>query len=492
MNFMDSKSKGLKRFNGLNKKLMKIMGPVNRHRIALLFAVLIITFSVFIAIRPYEQDESHYILSGMAILKGEIDPFMPFFISGYSNPFSYIVGSPLVPVIYGAAYMHGGIFLTRVVSMISVLVSIYLVYIMVRKRKGNYTIPVLILGFSSCTILLASNAFLDSIALLFMVVSLYFADSKKMFLSGLFGGLAMISKFILFLPFIFIILYMAWKRERRLFLVGLLIILVPFSILYIKMYPSIMNFVFNMRMGGLGTGSALFFIDVLQFSLPVATFLVLIMARKWHVRKHLLFLIPTITILLYHIYSLGSDSLRRHLPYMEFPAAVIIGLSLKKINPKYYIFIAIYIYLSMSNALTMVNSYPSYNLVMEEFGDVNGRVLALNQNVYMLIKGMPLNSTSSLVFDYYVLYYDDKPGSTINDYELAIKNGYFDYALISSQFPKGYEKYRMIEEMVREYYCPLYESDAPNGIDIYKRCDVGQVKEQAGTECAATASCPIC
>jgi hypothetical protein len=58
----------------------------------------------------------------------------------------------------------------------------------------------------------------------------------------------------------------------------------------------------------------------------------------------------------------------------------------------------------------------------------------------------------------------------MNDYEIALRDGFFDYALISSYSPPEYSRYTQIENLVRRYYCPYLKQYKSNGIDIYKKC----------------------
>jgi len=58
----------------------------------------------------------------------------------------------------------------------------------------------------------------------------------------------------------------------------------------------------------------------------------------------------------------------------------------------------------------------------------------------------------------------------MNDYEEALRDGFFDYALISSYSPSELTRYVQIENLVRKYYCPYFKQNKTGGIDIYKKC----------------------
>ncbi|MBI2647426.1 hypothetical protein HYW99_03025, partial [Candidatus Woesearchaeota archaeon] len=73
----------------MNKLNLKIFG----------FGILIILlYSFFILNRPYEDDEAAYIRAGQAVIKGELNPFEYVRLQQFSNPFQYMLGSPLVSI----------------------------------------------------------------------------------------------------------------------------------------------------------------------------------------------------------------------------------------------------------------------------------------------------------------------------------------------------------------------------------------------------------
>lgn len=76
------------------------------------FGILIILlYSFFIVDRPYEDDEAAYIRAGQAVINGELNPFKYVRLQQFSNPFQYMLGSPIVPIIYGFMYQMGGLYL---------------------------------------------------------------------------------------------------------------------------------------------------------------------------------------------------------------------------------------------------------------------------------------------------------------------------------------------------------------------------------------------
>jgi hypothetical protein len=181
--------------------------------------------------------------------------------------------------------------------------------------------------------------------------------------------------------------------------------------------------------------------------------------------------LPAVAVLLFQIALIDYNSLVRHLPYAEFPAAVLAGVFLKgRMNKALCAVLVAFACFSVVSAFSEANNYPSYNMISDQLADVNGKILALNLNSFMLMKGMPLNSTAETVYSYYYFNYDNVLGSEIREYEQALSEGFFDYAIISSYSSGKYSRYDMIEALVRKYYCPVLESRRPNGLDIYGRC----------------------
>ena len=107
--------------------------------------------------------------------------------------------------------------------------------------------------------------------------------------------------------------------------------------------------------------------------------------------------------------------------------------------------------------------------------NVDGKILALNSHAFILSKGWDVYATAEKVFSYYWFEYEynsttlDRK-SDMNDYETALRDKFFDYALISSYSPSEFPRYTQIENLVRKYYCPYLKQNKSNGIDIYKKC----------------------
>lgn len=438
----------------------------NNNKFYYALLIFILLYSLFIFIRPYEDDESAYILTGISIVKGELHPFKSF-----HSPLSTMMGSPLVPILYGIAYIIGGILLTRVVSLFSVMVSIYLVHKIIKNQEPKH-MYLLLIGLSSSTILIASTSYLDSIALLFLVLSIYFINDNKYLLAGIFSGLAAISKFILLLPIFVIIIYMGVFRKRWNYLHGSLIIIIPFLFFYREIVPVLIDFIYDEKIraisySGVGIPSYKFY---KYYPVMLTSALFFFVKRK--IKKHIVILAAILSIIFYHVISLDFISWGRHLPYIEFLSTILIGLNIKKIrvNKILVFFIIVYFYLSLSSAFADIYNYPSYRNIKSHLFQVDGKVLAVNPYSYALTMQIPLKSIGKNITSYHYFEYGNTSISSLEGYQKAIEDEFFDYAIVSSYSPPEYYRYQQIENHVRKYYCPLVKNNKNNGLDIYKKC----------------------
>jgi hypothetical protein len=268
-----------------------------------------------------------------------------------------------------------------------------------------------------------------------------------------------------------ILIYQIYRRDWIRYLVGALVVSLPFLLLYRHLIPIIMNFLFVTKISATSADNAGLLLGVFANALPLASVIAILSARSKRIRSYLIFLMPVVAVLLFHVALLDYNSLIRHLPYAEFPAAVLAGVLLKgKTSRVLCVVLVAFAGFSMVSAFNEMNNYPSYNLITDQLTDIDGKILALNLNSFMLAKGMPLNSTAETVYSYYYFSYDNVPGSEIREYEQALSENFFDYAFVSSYSSGKYPRYDMIETLVRKHYCPIFESRRPNGIDIYVRC----------------------
>ena len=439
--------------------------------------ILILIYVVFIFFRPYEDDESLHILSGKAIIEGKLNPFKIYYYDHYGNPFQQIIGSPLAPIIYAFGYMIGGIVLSRFFAMVFIILSLILVYKLTIKIGGNPIISLIFAGISASTILLASDSLLDSVSVFFFILSLFLINKKMDLFAGISSSLAIISKFFAFAPIFFVVVYLLIKKRIRWkFLFGMVIVLLPFVILYKELIPTILNYLFVNKIKTVGYENVKTLLIYLIGYLPLVSIICFVNIKSPIVKKYLIFFIPSIVVLSFHILTTNYLSLYRQLPFAEIPASILVGRILIKLNKKILLPIIIFfLILNLNTASIGVWNYPSYNSIENKLGDINGKILALNPHAFTLSKGWDVYATAEKVFSYYYFEYEynsttlDRK-SDMNDYETALKDNFFDYALISSYSPPEFPRYVQIENLVRKYYCPYLKQNKSNGIDIYKKC----------------------
>jgi len=435
---------------------------------------LILVYIQFIFFRPYEDDESLYILSGKAIIEGKLDPFKVYYYGHYANPFHEIIGSPLAPIIYGFGYTLGGIFLSRLFAMIFIILSLIIVYKLTYKIGGNTIISLIFAGISSSTILLASDAILDSASIFFFMLSLFFINKKKDFSAGISSALSIISKFFVLAPLFFVLIYLFLKKKiGRKFLIGMVLILLPFIILYKDLIPVLIDFLISSKIKTVGLDNAKNLLINLAIYLPLTSIICFVNIKSSIVKKYFIFIIPSIVVISFHILTTNYTSLYRQIPFAEIPASILVGSIFAKSNKKILSFIIFFSILSLYVASSSVLNYPSYNAI--KINDVDGKILALNPFSFILSKNWDVYATGEKVYSYYYFEYEYNSTtldhkSDMNDYEIALRDGFFDYALISSYSPPEYSRYTQIENLVRKYYCPYLKQYKSNGIDIYKRC----------------------
>lgn len=127
---------------------------------------------------------------------------------------------------------------------------IYLTYLICKQifNKKIALISALFLAFSPTFFIFSTKILTEIPSLFFILLSVYFFTNKKYFLTGLFAGIAFLTRFLeLFLFFvIFIIFLLCFNKEKKFLknlsylLIGFLIIIVPYLIFNYFMYNNIL------------------------------------------------------------------------------------------------------------------------------------------------------------------------------------------------------------------------------------------------------------
>jgi len=434
----------------------------------IIFASILVIDIIILILRPFELDESLYMLTGKMIIKKTFNPFS----SNYPNPLNYIFGSPLVPIIYGFFYLIGGFMSVRIVSLIFVFLTLILTYGLTKtifnEKVGK--ISLLLAGISNITILLATNSLLDSVGVFFFLLALYLLYKNKLFYSGISFGLSILSKFIVILPIIAMVAYL-YKRGFKLqkTLIGLFILIVPFFVIDFSVLTALYKFfILNNIPSDLSTNLTLL-IKRFFTTIPIPFFLLLIDFKKGFIRKNFLLIVPFISLILFHIITLNYISISHTMSYGLIPISILSGKIISSMNKREQFFVlSVIVILNLWVAFNSVFSMPSYDLIVGDISKLYGRILADNPYIVHLIKGT--NLSDDYVYNFFYFDFNRDRKSTRDDYEQAMKNNFFDYVIIPSQFTiePGYSE---LWKLVPKYYCKTKTStNLRQEMTIYRKC----------------------
>ena len=439
----------------------------------MIFALILVIYIIILILRPYELDESLYMLIGKMILQQRMNPFSLSYLSPYySNPFSYIFGSPLVPIIYGFFYLIGGFMLVRIVSLIFIISTLILTYDLTKTifNKKIAAISLILAGVSNTTILLATNSLLDSVGVFFFILALYFVYKKKLFYSGLSFGLSILSKFIVILPIIAIVAYLYKKRFKlRSLLIGLFILVVPFFVYDFDILMALYNFFISAHIPSDLSTSLTLLTHRFLGTIPLPFLLYLIDRKKSFIKNTYLLIIPFLSVLVFHVVSLNYISISHTMPYGLIPLSILSGKTIANMKKKTQFFILfVVVILNLIVAIGYIFTMPSHSSIVNDIRKLDGKILTDNPYGIHLIKDTDLRDDYVYNFFYFDFNRDGK--STKEDYEELIKNNFFDYIIIPSQFTIESE-YSEIWELAPKYYCTYKTSSDPRlGMTIYRKC----------------------
>jgi len=185
---------------------------------------------------PFNDEAIYAVVGKMGLYYGDWESM---------NPFSWVGGLPfLYPAISAISYSLGGIILTRLISELFFIASLFffwkiaLLLLNFKGKKINVfsLLSVIALGFSPTGYYVSGLATYDMPSFFFFVLGIYFLvlankrvrrQGNHYFLSSLFFILAFYFKYIigLFLPFlvVFSYLYLESKKQRQFWLIYFLI-----------------------------------------------------------------------------------------------------------------------------------------------------------------------------------------------------------------------------------------------------------------------------
>ena len=439
----------------------------------MVFALILTIYGIILILRPFELDESLYMLTGKMILQQKLDPFSSDYLSPhYSNPFNYIFGSPLVPIIYGLFYLIGGFTLVRIVSLIFIFSTLILTYDLTKKvfNKKIATISLIVAGISNTTMLLATNSLLDSVGVFFFFLALYFVYKKKLFYSGLSFGLSVLCKFLVALPVLAIIVYLFKKRFKiQNLLIGLLILLVPFFVYDFDILMELYNFFILRHIPSDFPTSLVLLTSRFLATIPLPFLLYLMDRKKSFIKNNYLLIIPFLSILFFHVVTLNYISIFHTFSYGLIPLSVLSGKAISNMKKKTQFFILfVFVILNLRVAIGSVFVMSSHSSIADDINKLDGIILADNPYIIHLIKNTDLSD--DYVYNFFYFDFDHDGKSAEDDYEKAMKNNFFDYIIIPSQFTIESESSELFK-LVPKYYCIFKTSTGSRlGMAIYSKC----------------------
>jgi len=337
-------------------------------------------------------------------------------------------------------------------------------------NKKIAAISLIVAGISNTTILLATNSLLDSVGVFFFFLALYFVYKKKLFYSGLSFGLSILSKFIVILPVVVIIAYL-YKKGFKIqnLLIGLFILVVPFFVYDFDTLMALYNFFISSHIPSDLSTSLVFLINRFLATIPLPFLLYLIDRKKSFIKNNYLLILPFLSIFFFHVVTLNYISIYHTMPYGLIPLSVLSGKTISNVKKKTQFFILFVIMiLNLGVAIDSVFAMSSYNLIVDDISKLDGKILADNPYIIHLIKGTDLRDDYVYNFFYFDFNRDGK--STKEDYEELMKNNFFDYIIIPSQFTTE-SKSSELFKLVPKYYCISKTSTGLRSeMTIYSRC----------------------
>jgi len=157
----------------------------------------------------------------------------------------------LLPLFLGLIWKIGlnPVLFGKIFSLLSSIGCILLTYLIAKKifNKNIALISSLFLAFSYTFIFFSIKILSEIPSLFFILLSIYFFINKKFFLTGLFAGIAFLTRFLEIFVFfvIFALFFIYFRKENRFvqkffrMLIGFLIILTPYLILNYILYKNL-------------------------------------------------------------------------------------------------------------------------------------------------------------------------------------------------------------------------------------------------------------
>jgi len=184
------------------------------------YSLIALIFIIFIAIAAkgiftaQPGDENVYYYMGKMVSEGYV-PYRDFF---YAHP-------PLQLYIMAPIFKLFGFnfFILKLVPLVSTITTGFFLYLTARNMfgGGKALASLALFLFSYSTMFNSVFSFGIELAVMFLIVGYYFYSVKnKLFIAGLFFGLAGISRFLSIIPIVIIISSSYWKEKRKFFILS--------------------------------------------------------------------------------------------------------------------------------------------------------------------------------------------------------------------------------------------------------------------------------
>ena len=400
-------------------------------------------------------DEAFYIYVGRLVLASQ-DP----------NALSYMFGSYLAPVILASADSVAGLLAARFTSVVFGLITILFVYLSVKQlfNKKIALIASFIFSIQAPVIFISIFATIDSLSVCFFAISLYFfirgTEKKKLLaISSLFLFLSFTAKYISLLFFPFMILYLIKKKiNPLLFTIPVVILVSIYSIIYM---PSLLKLteIFN-SMHIMSNNILIVVLIALGF------LLIPFLLSASYYRKYAYLLIASLIIPVYHLITINEISLYKHVCFSLLFLAPLIALRLNKLKRNFCIIIILLVFfVSMIQLFALQNYYPNSEKTVEWLrNNTNSSSVLLTETaVYRYY----LYDIHENIYDTYWFDYNKDGKNEFIDYELAIKDRFFDFIVLD--FSGTPEKSKEILNLFDKYVDRYNKVFTDSPIVIYSR-----------------------
>ena len=341
----------------------------------LTFLILVLVFislqlSVFIHAFKF-TDSLHYFYSSKLVAEG-LTPYKDFL---FTHPPLQLYILALPTTLFGYNHM-----MLRMVPLIGIVILSLFLFKLVKNNFGNVEalLAVLFFLFTDYTLINSTYSLGSLISLMFITIGIYFLLEKKYFISGIFLGLASITRLLALPAFFIILLFCALKVSKGSisinyhkpikFLLGFVAVFLPVHLYFIISSGNFIDFVYLFQAGREPMSMSLKFFQfwVIFKSNKIIFLLPLFLVYFAYSRKLMIFLWFTLG---YVVSYLISKTVFHWYILMIFPClAIVAGVGLANLTRKITIltkkkhipYILLFIFLGLVALSTTKFAYGTY------------------------------------------------------------------------------------------------------------------------------------